>query len=283
MPDGQAHEVGRDARGRPAPRPASCWCVVVAGWIARLRTSPTLARWLCSSSASTNFWPASSPPSMPNDDDRALAVREVLLGPLVPRARRQPRVLHPLHLVAGFEPLRDRQRVLRVTLHAQRQRLQTLQEEERVERRDGRPDVALVLQPALQDVLRRAQLLGQLREHDAVVARVGFGESREPPAAGVVELPAVDDDAADRRAVTADELRRRVHDDVGAPAQRLREVRRRQRVVDHQRDAGRRGRPRRRPRSRRCRPSGCRWSRRTTPWCWAGWRRATRRGRRGRR
>ena len=45
----------------------SCWCVVVAGWMARLRTSPTLARWLCSSSESTNFWPASRPPLMPNE------------------------------------------------------------------------------------------------------------------------------------------------------------------------------------------------------------------------
>ena len=40
----------------------SCEWVVEAGWITRLRTSPMLATWLCSSSASTNFWPASLPP-----------------------------------------------------------------------------------------------------------------------------------------------------------------------------------------------------------------------------
>ena len=74
---------------------SSCWWVVVAGWMARLRTSPTLARWLCSSSASTNFWPASRPPSMPNDEDRALARGQVLLRALVPRARREARVDHP--------------------------------------------------------------------------------------------------------------------------------------------------------------------------------------------
>src|SRR5262245_42173665 len=67
-------------------------------------------------------------------EDRAASVRQVLLGALVPRARREPWVLHPLHLVARFEPLRDRHRVLRVTFHAEAQRLERLQEEERVER-----------------------------------------------------------------------------------------------------------------------------------------------------
>ena len=43
---------------------------------------------------------------------------------------------------------------------------------------DRRADVALVLQPGLQDVLRGAQRLGELREHEAVVARVGLGEVR---------------------------------------------------------------------------------------------------------
>ena len=35
---------------------------VEAGWMTRLRTSPMLATWLCSSRASTNFLPASIPP-----------------------------------------------------------------------------------------------------------------------------------------------------------------------------------------------------------------------------
>ena len=90
---------------------------------------------------------------------------------------------------------------------------------------DRGADVALVLQPRLEDVLRGPQRLGQLREHEAVVARVGLGEAGEAAAADVVELAAVDDDAADRRAVTADELRRRVHDDVGAVLERLAQVR----------------------------------------------------------
>ena len=59
---------------------SSCECVVVAGWMARLRTSPTLARWLCSSSASTNFVPASRPPLIPNARIAPAPVRQVLLA-----------------------------------------------------------------------------------------------------------------------------------------------------------------------------------------------------------
>src|SRR5665213_1479758 len=43
----------------------SCEWVVDAGWMARLRTSPTLARWLNSSRPSMKRRPASAPPSMP--------------------------------------------------------------------------------------------------------------------------------------------------------------------------------------------------------------------------
>src|ERR1700691_5629588 len=43
----------------------SCEWVVDAGWMARLRTSPTLARWLNSSNPSMNRLPASAPPAMP--------------------------------------------------------------------------------------------------------------------------------------------------------------------------------------------------------------------------
>src|ERR1700727_1620489 len=45
----------------------NCECVVDAGWMARLRTSPTLARWLNSSSPSMKRRPASAPPAIPKD------------------------------------------------------------------------------------------------------------------------------------------------------------------------------------------------------------------------
>ena len=49
------------------------------------------------------------------------------------------------------------------------------------------------------------------------------------------ELAAVDDEAGDDRAVAAEELGGRVHDDVGAELERTDQVRRRDRVVDDQR------------------------------------------------
>ena len=92
-------------------------------------------------------------------EDRALARwAGTSSARVVPLARLQARVRDPLDLVARLEPLRDRERVLRVPLHAQAQRLQALEEQERVERRDRGAEVALVLQPALEDVLRGPQL-----------------------------------------------------------------------------------------------------------------------------
>ena len=87
--------------------------------------------------------PASAPPSMPNERIEPAPLRHVLL-----RARRTtgstagPAYADPLDLVAGLEPLGDRLGVGDVALHAQRQRLEALQEQERVERRDGGADVA---------------------------------------------------------------------------------------------------------------------------------------------
>ena len=122
--------------------------------------------------------PASMPPLMPNATIAPGPFGRYFFARLVPLARLEARERDPLDLVARLEPLGDGLRVLRVALHAQAQRLEPLEEQERVERRDRGADVALVLQPGLEDVLRGPQRLGQLREHEAVVARVGLGEVR---------------------------------------------------------------------------------------------------------
>src|SRR5262245_17145718 len=96
-------------------------------------------------------------------EDRALPARQVLLTALVPLARRQTRVRDPLHFVALFEPLGDGERVRAVTIHSQAERLEALEEEERVERRHWRADVAHQLEPGLEDVLGGPQRLGELR------------------------------------------------------------------------------------------------------------------------
>ena len=179
-----------DSRTRPGVTPVvncsfgSSWlCVVLAGWIARLRTSPTFARWLNSSRLSMKLRPASTPPFSSNATIAPFPLGRYLSARL-PLARLQARVRDPLDLVAPLEPLRHGERVLRMPFHPQAQRLQTLQEQERIERSDRRADVAQVLQAALQHEHRRAKLGRKLREHETVVARIGLGETGNRPLPG---------------------------------------------------------------------------------------------------
>ena len=91
----------------------------------------------------------------------------------------------------------------------------------------------------------------------AVIARVRLGDPRVFSGLLPIEA-AVDDHAADRRAVTADELRRGVNDDVSAPLERS-QIRRREGRVDGAvcRDDERLSRS---PLYRRYSSSGCRES-----------------------
>ncbi|MGY4242705.1 hypothetical protein ACVIIZ_004113 [Bradyrhizobium sp. USDA 4523] len=75
-----------------------------------------------------------------------------------------------------------------------------------------------------------------LVEDDAVIAGIGLGELREFAGGAPVEPPAIDDHAADRDAMAAHPLGRRVHRDVGAELDRLAEIGRREGVVDQQRN-----------------------------------------------
>ena len=113
-------------------------------------------------------------------------------------------------------------------------RLDALDEREGAVGRDRGTDVAQQLHARLDDVG------DAVAEHvgvaGAVVARVGLGESGELlDVLRPLELAAVDDDAADDRAVAAEELGGRVHDDVGTVLERTDEVRGRDRVVDDER------------------------------------------------
>ena len=111
--------------------------------------------------------------------------------------------------------------------------------------RESRAGVAQQLHPRLDDVGDAVAEHGGVAR--AVVARVGLGEAGElVDVLRPGELAAVDDDAGDDRSVSAEELGGRVHDDVGAVLERADEVRRRDRVVDDERDAVRRARRRRR-------------------------------------
>ncbi len=144
-------------------------------------------------------------------------------------------VFHPGHLrmllqVAGYG-----EGVVAVALHAQRQGLQALQDEEGVERRERRAHVAQRHHPAAADEGGGAEGLGV---GHAVVGRIGRVQQREARLVlGPGEFAGVDDDAADAGAVAAHVLGQRVHDDVGAVLERPAEHGGGYRVVDDQRHA----------------------------------------------
>ena len=207
--------------------------MVLAGWMIRLFASPTFASRLKILTLSISRRPASAPPLTPNVEDAAVAALEVARRGLVGRVGLEARVADPLDLGAVLEPAGDREGVLAVALDAQRQRLEALEEQERVERAERGADVAEPLDAQLEDEREVAE---GLAVDDAVVRRIRVGELREAARRRPVEVAAVDDDAADRRAVAADPLRRRVDDDVGAVLDRLREQRG-EGVVDEDRHA----------------------------------------------
>ena len=125
-----------------------------------------------------------------------------------------------------------RQRVRHVAVHAQAQRLDPLQEQKRVERAQAGAHVAQAFHPRLDDV---GDVPEGLRELQAVVRTRRLGELREF-ALLPGELSAVHDDSTDAGAMPAHELGERVHHDVRTEIDRTAQVRRRERVVDHQRD-----------------------------------------------
>ena len=136
-----------------------------------------------------------------------------------------------------FQVARHRIGVGALHAHAQRQRFQPLDVQETVERARRRADVAQQRHARLDDVGDGSHRLHRLGPHRAVIGGVGLVQQRE--AVGVllpVEIAAVDDDAADRGAMTADIFRRRVHHDRGAVIERPADHRRR-RVVHDQRHA----------------------------------------------
>ena len=167
-------------------------------------------------------------------EDGAAAVREVLLIQRVVRMVRQRRMVDARDLRVRRQPRDNSLRVLRVAVEAQRERLDALQQQEGVERGDGRAGVA---QENGADVGHKGCLACRLHERDAVVAGVRRGELRIAAAGSPVERTGIDDDAAERRAVAAEELRGGVDDDVRAERDDLDPVGRAERVVDDERQA----------------------------------------------
>ena len=183
-----------------------------------------------------NVLPASRAAAHAEGHERAVAAAQHPVGDRVVGARLEPRVVDPLDVRVPVEVPGDGERIGVVALHPQRQRLDALQEQERVERRERRAGVAQQHGARAADVGRRPE---RIAPDDAVVGGIGLGQAGEPLGVrGPVEVAAVDDRAADRRAVAADELRQRVHRDVGALLEDARTDRRGDGVVEDQRQAG---------------------------------------------
>ncbi len=116
-----------------------------------------------------NVRPAARPPLMPKPISAPWPLGMYLLRQLVRRVRRQAGIVDPLDFGVLAEVFGDAERVLAVAVQAQAERLDTLQEQERVERRQRRTEVAQQLHARLEDKRRRAKV----GEAQAMVARIG--------------------------------------------------------------------------------------------------------------
>ena len=127
--------------------------VVLAGWMARLLASPTLARWLKSWRWSMKDRPASTPPFEAKDG--ACAFGQEFLGPIVIRMARQAGVGHPSDGGVVVQELSHSLRVADVTVHTQAERFDAGQRVPAVERRLASADIAQDLYARLDDERRQ--------------------------------------------------------------------------------------------------------------------------------
>ncbi len=153
-------------------------CVVEAGCVASERTSPMLTSRVNSCSASRKRAPRSRPwparPLSPKVEHAGGLARKVLLHQRVVRVVLQAGVVDPARPSGAACRWRATvKRVVADAIHAQRQGLDALQDQEGVERRDRRAGVAQRHDARAADVGGRPERLGV---DDAVVADVGLVE-----------------------------------------------------------------------------------------------------------
>ena len=109
-----------------------------------------------------------------------------------------------------------------------------MQQQERVERRNRRAHIAKQLHAHLDNICNRSDSVGI---HHAVVTWVRLRQAWEFAAGLPVELAAVDDNAADGRAMAADEFRCGVNDDIGAVFDWTTQIRAWERIIHDKRNA----------------------------------------------
>src|SRR5258707_15541976 len=109
-----------------------------------------------------------------------------------------------------FQELRDALGILAMPLHAQRQRLQTLQEQPGIERGCSGTDVSQQLYASLDNICQGSQCLDIAQ---TMIRGIGLNKPREA-SVGPIELAAIDDDTANGCAMPPDELGCRMYDNI---------------------------------------------------------------------
>ena len=118
-------------------------------------------------------------------EDRTGAVREITFVEFVIWMVRERRMVDFGNLRILLQIIHHLQRICHVTFDAQRQRFQSLQEQEGVERTDGRAGIA---QDHRTDSCDVSCLSGCVGEFDAVITRFRFGQLREFTRSDPVEV-----------------------------------------------------------------------------------------------
>ena len=166
--------------------------------------------------------------------DRSSAVGEIFFVQGVIGMIGQRGMVDLLDQRMGAQVFHDLLCILGVAFEPQREGLDSLQQQERVERRDRSAGIAQEYGADVGDEGRRAY---RVIERHAVIAGVGVGDVRIFSACFPIEPARFDDDTAEGRAVAADELGGRVDDDIRAVLDGSDQIRRAEGVVDDQRQA----------------------------------------------
>src|ERR1700691_3658049 len=120
----------------------------------------------------------------------------------------------PRHVPVLAEIGDDAIGVLDMPFDAQRQGLDALQREESIERREHRAEIAEQRGPRFQNISDRPKRFCRLGPYCSVIAWVGRIQSALPLRKALpIEIATIDDNPADRRAMSAKIFRGRVNDD----------------------------------------------------------------------
>ena len=163
-------------------------------------------------------------------ENRAASVGEVLLIEFVVVVTLERRMIHTCYFRMILQEVHHRQSVLYVALDAQAQSLHTLQQDERIEGRNGSTRIAKHHRTDASHKGCRPSHIGKDR---TVVRGVGLRQRRETVGIGFpVKRTAIDDDTAQRGAMTTQKFGGGVNHDVCAVLQRANQERSAEGVVD---------------------------------------------------